>query len=269
MRASITAKELNKNKLGIANHADTIQPKSIDGLQNHAETQKLIQIKTAADQSNRHEKLTQLKSMGDARAQKIQNEGVTQLMLGRALNSAARNAPKLARAGAGLTGGLAVADHMSGASTGFIMGDKNKIAKHSFALAGTAVEKMKISPFLKSAAEEFFETLEEEAETFPFEGTTNFDDTQNQKIVGSIRNFSDLLTKNDIPNPLAAFVSLDNIQSRFFALAEVAKNVDLKAKLSRENGDKEIEGLEVGGANRFAEKNPEVYAHNRSLGDDY
>lgn len=269
MRASITAKELNKNKLGIANHADTIQPKSIDGLQNHAETQKLIQIKTAADQSNRHEKLTQLKSMGDARAQKIQNEGVTQLMFGRALNSAARNAPKLARAGAALTGGLAVADHMSGASTGFIMGDKNKIAKHSFALAGTAVEKMKISSFLKSAAEGFFETLEEEAETFPFEGTTNFDDTQNQKIVGIIRDFSDTLTKNDIPNPLAAFVSLDNIQSRFFALAEVVKNVDLEANLSREKGDKEIEGLKVGAPNRMAEKNPEVYAHNRSFGDDF
>jgi hypothetical protein len=83
-----------------------LYPKSNDGLQNHTDTQKLIRVKTAAEQSNRHEKLTQLKSMGDARAQKIQNGGVTQLMFGIALNSAARNAPRLARAGAPLTGWL-------------------------------------------------------------------------------------------------------------------------------------------------------------------
>jgi len=93
-QASNTEKELKKDKFGTANHADTIQPKSMDGLQNHADTQKLIRVKTAAEQSNRHEKLTQLKtaaeqsnrhekltqlqSMGDARAQRIQNGGVVQ-----------------------------------------------------------------------------------------------------------------------------------------------------------------------------------------------
>lgn len=266
MRASITAKDLNKNKLGNANHADTIQTKSIDGLQNHTDTQQLIRIKTAADQSNHHEKLTQLKSMGDARAQKIQTEGVAQLMFGRALGSVVRNAPRIAKAGAKLTGGLAIADELTGASSGFIMNDKNKFAKHSFALAGTAVEKMKISPFLKSAAGGFFETLEEEAETFPFNETNKFDDTQNQKIVGSIRNFSDLLTKNDIPNPLAAFVSLDNIQSRFFALAEVVKKGEVELALSRAEGEAAFKEGRVKEAARFAAENPEVDAFNKSQG---
>lgn len=266
MRASITAKELNKNKLGIANHADTIQPKSMDVLQNHAETQKLIRIKTAADQSNRHEKLTQLKSMGDVRAQKIQTEGVTQLMFGRALNSAARNAPRIARAGAALTGGLAVADHMSGASAGFIMGDKNKFAMHSFSLAESTISKMKIPITVKSAAEGFFGTLAEEAETFPFEGTTPLDDTQNRIITEEIRNFSAVLDENDIPNPIAPFISMDNIQSRFFALAEVAKQRELELILGRTRFDEEFERGRVEEAARFAAESPEVDAFNKSQG---
>lgn len=275
--AANTYKELKKNKFGAANLVDTIQPKSINGFQNHADTQKLIRVKTLAEQSNHHEKLTQLKSMGHARAQKIQHGDVAQLMLRavgtrilgagvRAAEAGVRNAPRIAKAGAKLTGGLAVADELTGASSGFLMNDKNKFAKHSFALAGTAVEKMKISPFLKSAAEGFFGTLEEEAETFPFAETTPFDDTQNQKIVGSIRNFSDLLTKNDIPNPLAAFVSLDNIQSRFFALAEVVKKGEVELALSRAAGDEEFKKGRVTEAARFATDHPEVDAFNKSQG---
>lgn len=277
IRASNTAKESKKDTLGTASQVETIQPKNIDGLKNHADTQKLIRAKSAAEQSNHHEKLSQLKSMGDARAQKIQNKGVAQLMfrtagtriLGagvRAAEAGIRNAPRIAKAGAAITGGLAFGDELSGATAGFLMDDKNKFAKHSFALAGTAVEKMKISPFLKSAAEGFFGTLEEEAETFPFAETTPFDDTQNQVIVGSIRNFSDILTKNDIPNPLAAFVSLDNIQSRFFALAEVVKKGEVQLALSRAAGDAALKEGRVAEAARFAAENPEVDAFNKSQG---
>ena len=266
MRASITAKELKKNKLGIANHADTIQPKSIDGLQKHADTQKLIRIKTAAEQSNHHEKLTQLKSMSDARAQKIQNGGVTQLMFGRALNSAARNAPRIAKAGAKLTGGLAVADQMSGAATGYLMNDKNKFAMHSFSLAESAIGKMKIPVTVKSVAEDIFKTLAEEAESFPFDETTPFDDTQNQIISESIRELSSVLDENDIPNPIAAFISMDNIQSRFFALAEVAKNKELELILGRMRFDEEFERGRVAEADRFAAEHPEVDAFNKSQG---
>ena len=266
MRASITAKELKKNKLGIANHADTIQLKSIDGLQNHADTQKLIRIKTAAEQSNRHEKLTQLKSMGVARAQKIQNEGVAQLMFGRALGSVARNAPRIAKAGAALSGGLAVADQMSGAATGYLMNDKNKFAMHSFTLAENAIGKLKIPVTVKSAAESFFGTLAEEAETFPFDDTIPFDDSQNQLISEEIRNLSNVLDENDIPNPIAPFISMDNIQSRFFALAEVAKNRELELILGRMRFDQEFDSGRVAEAARFAAESPEVDAFNKRQG---
>ena len=266
MRASITAKELNKNKLGIANHANTIQPKSIDGLQNHADTQQLIRIKTAADQSNHHGKLPQLKSMSDARAQKIQNEGVAQLMLGRALGSVARNAPRIAKAGAALSGGLAVADHMSGAATGAIMGDKNKFAMHSFSFAESGIGKLKIPVTVKSAAEGFFGTLAEEAETFPFDETTPFDDSQNQIISESVRDFSTFLDEKNIPNPIAPFISMDNIRSRFFALAEVAKQRELELILGRTRFDEEFERGRVAEAARFAAENPEVDAFNKSQG---
>lgn len=281
-QASNTDKELKKDKFGTANQAGTVQPKSMDGLQNHADTQKLTQfktaaeqgnrhekltqLKTAAEQSNHHEKLTQLKSMSDARAQKIQNGGVTQLMFGRALNSAARNAPKLARAGAALTGGLAVADHMSGAATGYLMNDKNKFAMHSFTLAESAIGKMKIPVTVKSAAESFFGTLAEEAESFPFEGTTPLDDTQNRIITEEIRNFSAVLDENDIPNPIAPFISMDNIRSRFFALAEVAKQRELELILGRTRFDEEFERGRVAEAARFAAEYPEVDAFNKSQG---
>jgi hypothetical protein len=266
MRASITAKDLNKNKLGIANHANTIQTKSIDGLQNHRDTQQLIRIKTAADQSNHHGKLTQLKSMSDARAQKIQNEGVAQLMLGRALGSVARNAPRIAKAGAALSGGLAVADHMSGAATGAIMGDKNKFAMHSFSFAESGIGKLKIPVTVKSAAEGFFGTLAEEAETFPFDETTPFDDSQNQIISESVRDFSTFLDEKNIPNPIAPFISMDNIRSRFFALAEVAKQRELELILGRTRFDEEFERGRVAEAARFAAESPEVDAFNKSQG---
>jgi hypothetical protein len=246
MRASITAKELKKNKFGTANHADTIQPKSMDGLQNHADTQKLIRVKTLAEQGNHHE------SMGDARAQKIQHGDVAQLMLRnagtrilgagvRAAEAGVRNAPRIAKAGAKLTGGLAVADQMSGAATGYLMNDKNKFAMHSFSLAESAIGKMKIPVTVKSVAEDIFKTLAEEAESFPFDETTPFDDTQNQIISESIRELSSVLDENDIPNPIAAFISMDNIQSRFFALAEVAKNKELELILGRMRFDEEFE----------------------------
>jgi hypothetical protein len=128
-----TDKELKKNKFGTANQAGTVQPKSMDGLQNHADTQKLTQFKTAAEQSNRHEKLTQFKtaaeqsnrhekltqfktaaeqsnrhekltqlqSMGDARAHEIQNGGVVQLMWPAAGRVAAMGAGAAARAARG------------------------------------------------------------------------------------------------------------------------------------------------------------------------
>ena len=117
-QASNTEKELKKDKFRTANRADTIQPKSMDGLQNHADTLKLIrvktaaeqsnhhkkltQFKTAAEQSNRHEKLTQLQSMGDARAHRIQNGGVVQLMLpalARGAVAAARGAGRVVARG--------------------------------------------------------------------------------------------------------------------------------------------------------------------------
>lgn len=102
------AKEFKKNKFGMANYADTIQSKSLDGLQNHADTQKLIRIKNASEQTNHQEKIAQLKSMGDTRAQKIQHGDVTQLMLRtagtrilgagvRAAEAGVRNAPELLR----------------------------------------------------------------------------------------------------------------------------------------------------------------------------
>jgi hypothetical protein len=265
-QASNTDKELKKNKFGTANHADTIQPKSMDGLQNHADTQKLIRVKTAAEQSNRHEKLTQLQSMGDARAQKIQNGGVTQLMFGRALNSAARNAPRLARAGAALTGGLAVADHMSGAATGYLMNDKNKFAMHSFTLAETAIGKMKIPVTVKSAAESFFGTLAEEAETFPFDDNTPFDDSQNQIISESVRDFSTFLDEKNIPNPIAPFISMDNMQSRFFALAEVVKKRELEVILGQAYSAAEFERGRATESAKFAAAHPEVDAFNKSQG---
>jgi hypothetical protein len=246
------AKEFKKNKFGMANYADTIQSKSLDGLQNHADTQKLIRIKNASEQTNHQEKIAQLKSMGDTRAQKIQHGDVTQLMLRtagtrilgagvRAAEAGVRNAPRIAKAGAKLTGGLAVADQMSGAATGYLMNDKNKFAKHSFSLAESAIGKMKIPVTVKSVAEDIFKTLAEEAETFPFDETTPFDDSQNQIISESIRELSSVLDENDIPNPIAAFISMDNIQSRFFALAEVAKNKELELILGRMRFDEEFE----------------------------
>jgi hypothetical protein len=145
IQSSNTDKELKKNNFETANHADTIQPKSIDGLQNHADTQKLIRVKTAAEQSNRHEKLTQFKtaaeqsnrhekltqfktaaeqsnrqekltqlqSMGDARAQKIQNGGVVQFggktdLLKSAGKAAMEAGGGAARIGARGVGGAAI-----------------------------------------------------------------------------------------------------------------------------------------------------------------
>ena len=84
--------------------------------------------------------------------------------------------------------------------------------------------------------------------------------------MGSIRNFSDLLTKNDIPNPLAAFVSLYNIQSRFFALAEVVKKGEVELALSRAEGEAAFKEGRVKEAARFAAENPEVDAFNKSQG---
>ncbi len=129
IQSSNTDKELKKNNFETANHADTIQLKSIDGLQNHADTQKLTQFKTASEQSNRHEKLTQFKtaaersnrhekltqlqSMGDARAHEIQNGGVVQFggktdLLKSASKAAMEVGGGAARIGARGVGGAAV-----------------------------------------------------------------------------------------------------------------------------------------------------------------
>jgi hypothetical protein len=266
IRALNTDKELKKDKFGTANHADTIQPKSMDGLQNHADTQKLIRVKTAAEQSNHHKKISQLQTKGEARSQKIQNGGVAQLMFraagSRILEAGARAAPRIAKVGVG----LAAADQLTGASAGYLMNDKNKFAMHSFSLAESAIGKMKIPVTVKSAAEGFFGTLAEEAETFPFEETNAFDDTQNQIIAEEVRNFSALLDENDIPNPIAPFISMDNIQSRFFALAEVAKNRELELILGRMRFDEEFERGRVAEAGKFAAEHPEVDAFNKSQG---
>jgi hypothetical protein len=154
-QASNTDKELKKDKFGTANHADTIQPKSMDGLQNHADTQKLIrvktsaeqsnrhekltQFKTAAEQSNRHEKLTQLQSMGDARAHRVQNGGVVQLNKWQILRDGAKRMGKeglrlaekhgedAIKLGGTLATGATLANNASGIGTCLITGDKNAI----------------------------------------------------------------------------------------------------------------------------------------------
>lgn len=266
IRASNTDKEFKKNEYGIANNTNTVQPKSIDGLQNHADTQKLIRIKTAAEQSNHNVKTSQLQSLSEARAQKIKNGGVAQLMFRtagtRILEAGARAAPRMAKVGVG----LAAADQLTGASAGYLMNDKNKFAMHSFSLAESTISKMKIPVTVKSAAEGFFGTLAEEAETFPFEETNAFDDTQNQIITEEVRNFSAVLDENNIPNPIAAFISMDNIQSRFFALAEVAKNKELELILGRMRFDEEFKRGRVAEASKFAAENPEVDAFNKSQG---
>jgi hypothetical protein len=125
---------------------------------------------------------------------------------------------------------------------------------------------MKISVTVKSAAEIFFGTLAEEAETFPFDDTTPFDDSQNQIISESIRDFSTVLDENHVPNPIAAFISMDNMQSRFFALAEVVKKRELELIPGRTNFDEEFESGRVAEAGRFAAEHPEVDTFNKSQG---
>ncbi|MFN6079375.1 MAG: hypothetical protein ACK48I_09210, partial [Bacteroidota bacterium] len=125
---------------------------------------------------------------------------------------------------------------------------------------------LKIPVTVKSAAEGFFGTLAEEAETFPFDETTPFDDSQNQIISESVRDFSTFLDEKNIPNPIAPFISMDNIRSRFFALAEVVKKGEVELALSRAEGEAAFKEGRVKEAARFAAENPEVDAFNKSQG---
>ena len=59
---------------------------------------------------------------------------------------------------------------------------------------------------------------------------------------------------------------MDNIRSRFFALAEVAKQRELELILGRTRFDEEFERGRVAEAARFAAETPEVDAFNKSQG---
>ena len=250
IQASNTDKELKKNKFETANQSDTIQPKSIDGLQNHADTQKLIRVKTAAEQSNRnekltqfktateqsnhhkkltqfktaaeqsnrhekltqfktaakqsnrHEKLTQLQSMGDARAHRIQNGGVVQLMwpaagrvaamgAGAAARGAGGRGPLIAKVLTGLAGMQAVAtlaDNGSGLAFGVLMKDKKKIFEGSVGLLEPAISKMGLPDGVTESAQTYLKTLIKFSESVEYGDST--DDSAFQRIGEDFRVFT-------------------------------------------------------------------------------
>ena len=280
-KASNTDKELKKDKFGTANHADTIQPKSIDGLQNHADTQKLTQFKTAAEQSNRHEKLTQLQSMGDARAQKIQNGGVVQLNKWQILRDGAKRVGKegirlaekhgedAIKLGGTLATGATLANNASGIATGSITGDKNMQYSHTFKLVGTIFGESKLPDPVKEKADDLFGFLAEQMAAAPIPGSTKFDDTQYQKINKTMRDISTFLTEYKIPNPLAAAIDADDTQSRAQALYKFIEDDKLKIALNQDG--KEVKAMTDGMAADFKQKNPlghNLYVAAQSTTDD-
>jgi hypothetical protein len=330
-QASNTDKELKKDKFGTANRADTIQPKSMDGLQNHADTQKLIrvktaaeqsgrnekltqfktaaeqsnrhekltQLKTAAEQSNRHEKLTQLQSMGDGRAQRIQNDGVVQLVgegvlknvatgLGRAAmetgRAAARGAENMGKEGirlaekhgedaiklgGALATGATLANNASGIATGSITGDKNMQYSHTFKLVGTIFGESKLPDPVKEKADDLFGFLADQAAAAPIPGSTKFDDTQYQKINQTMRDISAFLTEYKIPNPLAAAIDADDTQSRMQALYKFIEDDKLKIALNQDG--KEVKAMTDKQAADLKKNHPEVAAYleeNKNATDD-
>jgi hypothetical protein len=283
-QASNTDKELKKNKFGAANYTDTIQPKSMDGLQNHADTQKLIrvktaaeqsnrhekltQFKTAAEQSNRHEKLTQLQSMGDARSQKIQNGGVVQLNKWRILREGAKRMGKegsrlaekhgedAIKLGGTLATGATLANNASGIGTGLITGDKNMQYSHTFKLVGTIFGESKLPDPVKEKAGDLFGFLADQTEKAPIPGSSKFDDTQYQKINKTMRDISTFLTEYKIPNPLAAAIDADDTQSRMQALYKFIEDDKLKIALNQDG--KEVKAMTDGMATDFKQKNPKI-----------
>ena len=264
-QASNTDKELKKDKFGTANHADTIQPKSMDGLQNHADTQKLTQFKTAAEQSNRHEKLTQLQSMGDARSHKIQNGGVVQLnkwriamegaksLGGGAARAARRQAPAAISGfggaaigiGAGVTGyGLMgavntaadVADKYSEILANKIVrnGDKNIITKNTIDLAKISVDKSALPDFIKEPTTTFLNfigglapEIQQRVQSGEGEVSNLFKDDNDRVISEAIRQYSSIIDESGFTNPLAALISIDNMRSRYIALIKIIKDEEL------------------------------------------
>jgi hypothetical protein len=283
-QASNTDKELKKDKFGTANHADTIQPKSMDGLQNHADTQKLIrvktsaeqsnrhekltQFKTAAEQSNRHEKLTQLQSMGDARAHRVQNGGVVQLNKWQILRDGAKRMGKeglrlaekhgedAIKLGGTLATGATLANNASGIGTGLITGDKNMQYSHTFKLVGTIFGESKLPDPVKEKAGDLFGFLADQTEKAPIPGSSKFDDTQYQKINKTMRDISTFLTEYKIPNPLAAAIDADDTQSRMQALYKFIEDDKLKIALNQDG--KEVKAMTDGMAADFKQKNPKI-----------
>jgi hypothetical protein len=280
-QASNTEKELKKDKFGTANRADTIQPKSMDGLQNHADTLKLIRVKTAAEQSNRHEKLTQLKSMGDARAQKIQNGGVVQLNKWQILREGAKKVGKegirlaekhgedAIKLGGTLATGATLANNASGIATGSITGDKNMQYSHTFKLVGTIFGESKLPDPVKEKADDLFGFLADQAAAAPIPGSTKFDDTQYQKINQTMRDISAFLTEYKIPNPLAAAIDADDTQSRMQALYKFIEDDKLKIALNQDG--KEVKAMTDKQAADLKKNHPEVAAYleeNKNATDD-
>ena len=296
-QASNTDKELKKDKFGTANHADTIQPKSMDGLQNHADTQKLIRVKTAAEQSNRHEKLTQLKtaaeqsnrhekltqlqSMGDARAQRIQNGGVVQLNPWQILRAGAKRVGKegirlaekhgedAIKLGGTLATGATLANNASGIATGSITGDKNMQYSHTFKLVGTIFSESKLPDPVKEKADDLFGFLADQTAAAPIPGSTKFDDTQYQKINQTMRDISAFLTEYKIPNPLAAAIDADDTQSRMQALYKFIEDDKLKIALNQDG--KEVKAMTDKQAADLKKNHPEVAAYleeNKNATDD-
>jgi len=317
IQASNTDKELKKNKFETANQSDTIQPKSIDGLQNHADTQKLIrvktaaeqsnrnekltqfktateqsnhhkkltqfktaaeqsnrhekltQFKTAAEQSNRHEKLTQLQSMGDARAHRIQNGGVVQLMwpaagrvaamgAGAAARGAGGRGPLIAKVLTGLAGMQAVAtlaDNGSGLAFGVLMKDKKKIFEGAVGLLEPAISKMGLPDGVTESAQTYLKTLIKFSESVEYGEST--DDSAHQRIGEDFRVFSKALDAKLSINPAATVVAIDNVISRAETVIELVKGNIEFIKMHAADSERDRTAASAATAATFDKENPE------------